>query len=41
MGRFVFLLFTLLSSMMVRINWDKMVEITKSAFLCLWKMANL
>lgn len=23
-----------------RINWDKMVEITKSAFLCLWKMAN-
>lgn len=24
-----------------RINWDKMVEITKAAFLCLWKMANL
>lgn len=23
-----------------RINWDKMVEITKAAFLCLWKMAN-
>ena len=41
MRRFVFLLFTLLSSMMVRINWDKMVEITKAAFLCLWKMANL
>ena len=24
-----------------RINWDKMVEITKAAFLCLWKMATL
>lgn len=24
-----------------RINWDKMVEITKAAFLCLWKMANI
>ena len=23
-----------------RINWDKMVEITKASFLCLWKMAN-
>ena len=23
-----------------RINWDKMVEITKAAYLCLWKMAN-
>jgi hypothetical protein len=23
-----------------RINWDKMVDITKAAFLCLWKMAN-
>ena len=23
-----------------RLNWDKMVEITKAAFLCLWKMAN-
>ena len=23
-----------------RINWYKMVEITKAAFLCLWKMAN-
>jgi hypothetical protein len=23
-----------------RINWDKMVEITKAAFLCFWKMAN-
>ncbi|MBR5276327.1 MAG: M20/M25/M40 family metallo-hydrolase [Bacteroidaceae bacterium] len=23
-----------------RVNWDKMVEITKAAFLCLWKMAN-
>ena len=22
------------------INWNKMVEITKAAFLCLWKMAN-
>ena len=22
------------------INWDKMVEITKAAFLCFWKMAN-
>lgn len=22
------------------LNWDKMVEITKSAFLCMWKMAN-
>ena len=22
------------------INWDKMVEITKAAYLCLWKMAN-
>ena len=23
-----------------RINWEKMVEITKASFLCLWKMAN-
>lgn len=23
-----------------RINWDKMVEITKAAYLCLWRMAN-
>ncbi|MEE0985869.1 MAG: M20/M25/M40 family metallo-hydrolase [Bacteroidaceae bacterium] len=23
-----------------RINWNKMVDITKAAFLCLWKMAN-
>lgn len=23
-----------------RVNWGKMVEITKAAFLCLWKMAN-
>ena len=23
-----------------RINWDKMVDITKATFLCLWKMAN-
>ena len=23
-----------------RVNWEKMVEITKAAFLCLWKMAN-
>ena len=23
-----------------RINWNKMVEITKASFLCLWKMAN-
>lgn len=23
-----------------RINWEKMVDITKAAFLCMWKMAN-
>ena len=23
-----------------RINWDKMLDITKASFLCLWKMAN-
>ncbi len=23
------------------LNWDKMVEITKASFLCLWRMANL